>query len=369
MTDLKDELTYRAYAAGWAVVRWLPERTAYGLFRLVADRSWRKRGKSVQRLESNLARVLGPGATQEQIRAVSKQGMRNYMRYYCDTFRLETWSTERIVDTMHVENDHLLRDTLASGRGVVLALPHMGNWDHAGAWAALVSDGFTTVAERLKPEKLYERFLRFRESIGMEVLPLTGGAGTFAGLIRRLKSGGLVCLVAERDLTERGVPVEFFGETTKLPAGPAALAIATGAALFPVTLWYSEGRQHAKIWPELVPPAEGGKPEKTAQLCQRLADAFAEGIAEHPADWHMLQRLWLVDLDPARAPKTESKPAATAEVEAESKPAAEAKPEAKPESEPAAKRESEPASVPAAKPESEPASVPEAKADSADGAR
>ena len=296
MSDLKDELTFRAYATGWAVVRWLPERTAYGLFRLAADRAWRKRGKSVRRLESNLARVLGPEATEEQIRAVSKQGMRNYLRYYCDTFRLETWSRERIEATMHVENEHVLRETLAAGRGVVLALPHMGNWDHAGAWAANVGDGFTTVAERLKPEKLYKRFLRYRESIGMEVLPLTGGTGTFAGLLRRLRSGGLVCLVAERDLTASGVPVDFFGETTKLPAGPAALAIATGAALHPVTLWYDEVSQHAKIWPELVVPAEGSKQEKTNALCQQLADAFAKGIAIHPADWHMLQRVFTADV-------------------------------------------------------------------------
>jgi KDO2-lipid IV(A) lauroyltransferase len=302
VSDLKEELTYRAYAAGWAVVRRLPERTAYGLFRLVADRSWRKRGKSVRRLESNLARVLGPDATEAQIRAVSKQGMRNYMRYYCDTFRLETWSRERTLATIDVENNHRLHETLAAGRGVIFALPHMGNWDHAGAWAAANANGFTTVAERLKPEKLFERFLHYRESIGMEVLPLTGGTGTFGGLMRRLRSGGLVCLVAERDLTASGVPVQFFGETTKLPAGPAALAIATGAALFPVTLWYTEGMMHAKIWPELEVPAEGSRQEKTGVLCQQLADVFAEGIAEHPADWHMLQRLWLVDLDPEKAP-------------------------------------------------------------------
>ncbi|WP_063628022.1 phosphatidylinositol mannoside acyltransferase [Actinospica robiniae] len=302
MSDFKDELTYRAYATGWALVRRLPEKTAYGLFRTIADRSWRKRGKSVRRLESNLARVLGPDADEARIREVSKQGMRNYMRYYCDTFRLETWSKERMIATIEVENQQLLRDTLASGRGVVLALPHMGNWDHAGAWATTVADGFTTVAERLKPEKLYERYLRYRESIGMEVLPLTGGTGTFGALMRRLRSGGLVCLVAERDLTDSGVRVEFFGETTKLPAGPAALALSTGAALFPVTLWYEEDHLRAKVWPELKPPTEGTKPAKIAALCQSLADAFAEGIAEHPADWHMMQRLWLVDLDPARVP-------------------------------------------------------------------
>jgi KDO2-lipid IV(A) lauroyltransferase len=303
VSDLKEELTYRAYATGWAVVRHLPERTAYALFRLAADRAWRKRGKSVRRLEANLARVLGPEATEEQIRAVSKQGMRNYMRYYCDTFRLETWSRERMIESIHVENEQTLRETLAAGRGVIIALPHMGNWDHAGAWAANVADGFTTVAERLKPEKLFERWLHYRESIGMEVLPLTGGTGTFGGLMRRLRSGGLVCLVAERDLTDSGVPVEFFGETTKIPAGPAALAIATGAALHPVTLWYGEDVQYAKVWPELEVPTEGTRQQKIAALCQRLADAFAEGIAAHPADWHMLQRIWLVDLDPTQTPE------------------------------------------------------------------
>jgi KDO2-lipid IV(A) lauroyltransferase len=308
VTDLKEELTYRAYAAGWAAVRLLPERTAYGLFRLAADRSWRKRGKGVRRLEANLARVLGPDAGEERIREVSKQGMRNYMRYYCDTFRLETWSRQRVQDTMHVENAHLLHEMLDAGRGVIFALPHMGNWDHAGAWAAAESNGFTTVAERLKPEKLFERWLRYRESIGMEVLPLTGGSGTFGGLMRRLKSGGLVCLVAERDLTDSGVPVRFFGETTKLPAGPAALALSTGAALFPVTLWYEDHRQCARIWPELAVPTEGTKQEKIAALCQQLADVFAQGIAEHPADWHMLQRLWLVDLDPAKAGAAKASP-------------------------------------------------------------
>jgi KDO2-lipid IV(A) lauroyltransferase len=228
--------------------------------------------------------------------------MRNYMRYYCDTFRLETWSSERIMSSIHVQNQEWMFETMAAGRGVIFALPHTGNWDHAGAWAAKASNGFTTVAERLKPEKLFERFLRYRESIGMEVLPLTGGSGTFAGLMRRLRSGGLVCLVAERDLTDSGVPVRFFGEITKLPAGPAALAVATGAALFPVTLWYGEDCQYAKIWPELEVPAEGTRKQKIEAMCQRLADTFAEGIAEHPADWHMLQRLWLTDLDPAKAP-------------------------------------------------------------------
>lgn len=302
MSRLSDQLTYRLYAFGWGVVKRLPERTAYKLFELIADRVWARRGKGVTRLEANLARVLGPEATPERLREVSRQGMRNYLRYWCDAFRLETWSRERTDSTFHVAGEQNLKDGMASGRGVVLALPHMGNWDHAGAWAAGQYNGFTTVMERLKPEPLYERFVAYRESIGMEVLPLTGGQNSFLGLVRRLKAGGLVCLVAERDLTDRGVPVQFFGETTKLPAGPAALAVSTGAMLMPVTLWYEKDHQCAIVHPEIEPPVEGTRDQKIAAMCQRLADVFAQGIAEHPADWHMLQRLWLVDLDPARDP-------------------------------------------------------------------
>jgi KDO2-lipid IV(A) lauroyltransferase len=314
MSRLSNNLMYRLYAFGWGAVKRLPERTAYWLFEQIADAAWRQRGKGVTRLELNLARVLGPGATPGRVREVSRQGMRNYLRYWCDAFRLETWSHERVVRTFHVTGGENLADGMASGRGAILALPHMGNWDHAGAWAAGEYNGFTTVMERLKPEALYERFVAYRESIGMEVLPLTGGRNSFLGLVRRLKAGGLVCLVAERDLTEHGVPVEFFGEPTKLPAGPAALALSTGALLLPVTLWYERGYQCAVVHPEIVPPAQGTRREKISWMCQQLADAFAAGISEHPADWHMLQRLWLTDLEPARAPGsgTESPAAAGA---------------------------------------------------------
>jgi phosphatidylinositol dimannoside acyltransferase len=316
MSRLSEQITYRLYAFGWGVVKRLPERTAYKLFEKIADRAWARRGKGVTRLEQNLARVLGPDAAPERVREVSRQGMRNYLRYWCDAFRLETWSQERADRTFHLGGKDVLDDGMASGRGVVLALPHMGNWDHAGFWAAGRYDGFTTVMERLKPEPLYERFVAYRESVGMEVLPLTGGQSSFLGLVRRLKKGGLVCLVAERDLTARGVAVEFFGATTKLPAGPAALALSTGAMLLPVTLWYEKDHQSAIVHPEIAPPAEGTRDEKIAWMCQQLADVFAQGIAEHPADWHMLQRLWLADLDPEKAPGQDAAPAESAQAAA-----------------------------------------------------
>jgi phosphatidylinositol dimannoside acyltransferase len=182
---------------------------------------------------------------------------------------------------------------------VVLALPHMGNWDQAGAWLVGVGHPFTTVAERLKPESLFHRYVRFREGLGMEVLPLTGGDGhNFGTLATRVRKGGVVCLPAERDLTKSGIEVEFFGATTKVPAGPPLLAVQTGAALLPASVYFVGDDWGIHIHEEIPVPAEGTRQEKVAAVAQGMAGVFEKGIAEHPEDWHMLQRLWLEDLRP-----------------------------------------------------------------------
>ena len=164
---------------------------------------------------------------------------------------------------------------------------------------------FTTVAERLQPESLFERFVAFRESLGMEVVPLTGGraAAVSACSPSGSRSGGVLCLLADRDLTATGIDVDFFGSAARMPAGPAALAHDTGAALLPVTLWYPDRRALARPDPPQVRvPATGDRAAKVRAMTQQMADAFAEAIAAHPADWHMLQRVWVDDLDPGRLP-------------------------------------------------------------------
>ncbi|MFI8102984.1 phosphatidylinositol mannoside acyltransferase [Streptomyces sp. NPDC086023] len=295
--NLRDRLTDGVYGLGWSTVKKLPEPAATGLGRRIADFAWRRRGKSVLRLESNLARVV-PGADAERLRELSRAGMRSYMRYWMESFRLPAWDAERVRETVEIKDDHILREALASGRGVVIALPHLANWDLAGAWVTTyLGVPFTTVAERLKPESLYDRFVAYRESLGMEVLPHSGGAA-FGALARRLRSGGLICLVADRDLSSSGVEVDFFGAAARMPAGPALLAQQTGAVLLPVTLWYDGAAMRGRIHPAVEVPEEGTRPAKTATMTQALADAFASGIGEHPEDWHMLQRLWLDDLEP-----------------------------------------------------------------------
>ncbi|MGH3319956.1 MAG: phosphatidylinositol mannoside acyltransferase [Streptosporangiaceae bacterium] len=295
-----------ALTLGWAVVRWVPEPVARGGFRLIAAAIWRRQGRGVRQLEANLRRVVA--SPESELPRLTRAAVRSYLRYWMEVFRLSVMDHDRLLSEFHVRDVERLWSTLRLGGGVILALPHMGNWEHAGAWVAASGYPFTTVAERLRPESLFDRFVAFRESLGMEVLPLTGGNGhVFETLARRLRSGRLVCLLSDRDLTSTGVEVKFFSEAARMPAGPAALALETGAALLPVTLWYEGEHWAARIHEEVEAPREGSREEKVAAMTQTLALAFEEGIAAHPCDWHMLQRLWVADVDSARLPEPEAR--------------------------------------------------------------
>ncbi len=367
----------------------------------------------MQVLEANLRRVLAYRDHSQRVdgpelRALSRAALQSYARYWLEVFRLSVTPVERLVSGMRFQgpNEATLFANLKAGRGVIIALPHMGNFEQAGAWViargagkfttvaerlrpesvyesflrfrrslgfevlpltggaspfgtlahrlrggglvCLVSDRdlkesgvevemfgqkarisavaalaalphmgnfeqagvwviqrgagkFTTVAERLKPESVYESFLRFRSSLGFEVLPLTGGGSPFGTLAQRLRAGGLVCLVSDRDLKESGVEVEMFGEKARISA-VAALAVHTGAALMPTATWFDGEDWGARIYDEIPVPETGTRAEKVAAMSQQLADRFAEAIAEHPEDWHMLQKVFVSDLDPDRLP-------------------------------------------------------------------
>ncbi|MBS2534560.1 phosphatidylinositol mannoside acyltransferase [Catenulispora sp. NF23] len=352
----KERLVSWGYGAAWGAVKLLPERAAYRVFDLIADRLWARRGGQVRQLEKNLLRVLGKDTSEAKLRAVSHQAMRSALRQYCEQFRVPTWSRERIMSSVDFPAEDIgrLKAAMSSGRGAILALGHTGNYDHAGVWLVhFTGEGFTTVAEHLKPESVAEKFLDYRRGLGMEVLPHDGGPSVFGTLARRLRAGKTVALVADRDLSASGAQVTMFGEATRIAAGPAALAVQTGAALLPVRLWYpSYGRMSIRVGREIPVPADGKRPEKVAVMCQQLADAYAEGIAAHPADWHMMQKFFLADLDPAKAPKAKPAAAAAAAADTETDSGAAAAPEAE------AKAAPEPQAKVA--PEPEPSPSPEA---------
>ena len=283
------------YRVGWAALRLLPEALAQGLFRAGADLAHRRGGKGVDRLRHNLARVLGPGVEPARLDEVTRAGLRSYARYWLEVFRLSVIDPAVVVGRMHVDGEHRLGEAMEAGRGMILALAHSGNWDHAGAWLVRKHGiRFTTVAERLEPAEVFDRFVAFRESLGMEVLPLTGGPPPSEVLAERLRAGGALCLLADRDLSASGVPVTFFGERATMPAGPAHLALTTGAALLPTVLWFDGDGWAAHVGAP-VPHSD------VATMTQALAAVFETYIGEHPQDWHMLQRLWTADLEPRRA--------------------------------------------------------------------
>ena len=286
---MKDNLSAYVYFAGWRLVRWLPESTAYNLAYRVSDFLVKRNGKSVQRLRSNLSRTQ-PGMTTLDLDLLVIEAMRSYMRYWCDTFRLPDWSKERIIQTTTVTNEHLLTDAIAAKTGVIVAVPHAGNWDHAGAYFCAKGIRLVAVAERLKPEKLFLKFLAYRQAMGMEVLPLDGRV--LSTLEERLNEGALVALVSDRDLSRSGIEVDFFGGTARMPAGPALLALRTKAPLITAFVSYTENGVHIDFR-NIILPSSGDESSKVKEIVQMTAKNFEDGISESPQDWHMLQRIWI----------------------------------------------------------------------------
>ena len=249
----------------------------------------KRNGKSVQRLRSNLARTQ-PNLTSLNLEILVVDAMRSYMRYWCDTFRFPDWSQQRVVETVSVTNEHLLMNAIAARTGVIVALPHAGNWDHAGAYFCAKGVRLVTVAERLKPEKLFLKFLSYRQSMGMEVLPLDGRV--LDTLTERLNEGALVALVADRDLSRSGINIDFFGGPARMPAGPALLALKTKAPLITAFVSYTDDGIHIEF-NTVVLPESGNESEMVQEIVQATAHLFESGIKKAPQDWHMLQRIWV----------------------------------------------------------------------------
>ena len=286
---MKDFFVARAYFFGWSIVRRISEKSAKALFSNLGTWMYGRNGKSVDRLRSNLSRVF-PKLAPKDLEVLVRRGVLSYMRYWMETFRSPDWDRERILSTVTVSNEHLLLDPIKNHTGVVVSLPHAGNWDHAGSYFCIRGAQLVTVAEVLKPRALFEKFLAYRQAIGMEVLPLDSRA--FPTLMQRARDGKLIALVADRDLSSSGIDVQFFGGVARMPAGPAIVAIRTGIPLVTAFVSYTETGIHVDLKEIAIPDGvdEAARVKATVQLC---ADNFAEGIKAFPHDWHMMQRIWV----------------------------------------------------------------------------
>jgi phosphatidylinositol dimannoside acyltransferase len=305
---LRDRLVGRAtdagYAAGWRLVRMLPEPAARGLFEGGARWAARRDGRGARQLRANLRVATGGRLSEADLDALTARALSSYARYWREAFRLPSLRIERIRAHTDLPGFEHIEKARAAGRGVILALPHSGNWDAAGVWFADWLGGpFLTVAERLKPESLYRRFLEYRETLGMRVTPLTGGPRPSSAVLRDwLDGGGAACLLVDRDLGASGVPVTFFGRPTTMPGGAALLAEQTGAALIPAVGRFSPDGWCVVVHPEVPLEGPARLRDRVAGAMQAVADAFTASITEQPEDWHMLGRIWPdVPPDPPRA--------------------------------------------------------------------
>lgn len=300
MAALSEQIAGAGFTVGWGVLSRLPAAITGRGFRAAADAATARNGPAVRQLRVNLRRVIGPARPEAELDALVVEAMRSYARYWLETFRLPKMDPAAVASRADSQTYGIeyLDTAVQAGRGYILALPHTGNYDVAALWLIdRYHRPFTTVAERLRPASLFDRFVAYRESIGMEVLALTGGERPpTAVLTERLKAGGGVCLVADRDLSQHGIEVDFFGERARLPGGPALLAATTGAELLPVGLWFTPDGGWGQQIMAPVEPAGTRLHDRVHSATQQLANAFAQLISEHPADWHMLQKLWLADL-------------------------------------------------------------------------
>jgi len=281
---------YLLYLFAWKLIGVLPEKSAYKLSKVISDQIYRKNGKGVKRLRGNYQRVM-PKMSEREIEDLTKDGMRSYLRYWFDTFRLNKWSKSRIIETTFVVRENLLRDPIATKQGCIIALPHAGNWDHAAAYFCSTGITLTAVVEKLKPEAIFKKFLAYRQSIGIEAI--SHKEKTIPILMERLNEGKLIALVADRDMSRNGIEVNFLGGVAKMPAGPAILALKTGAPLVTAYIRYFEKGIEITIDETIKLPVAGSEEEQIKIITQSMADNFAKRIKDSPVDWHMLQRIWV----------------------------------------------------------------------------
>lgn len=291
-------MSFLIYSFAWHLIRLMPEKGAYRLGDWIARYALSRDGKRVRRLRENLRIVMGDPAELELEKMLAR-GMRSNLRYWIDTFRFPNWSAERMRSTVKVHNRALFDDLMGQGKGVIVALPHAGNWDHAGAFFCAEGFPLVTVAEHLKPERLFRKFLAYRQAMGMEVLDLDGKVTS--QLEKRLREGRLIALVADRDLSASGVVVDFFGKKAKFPPGPAKLAITTGAPLITAYVSYTEMGIHVDF-SEPIPTLNrtGSIEQQVEAITQEIASNFERGIQALPQDWHMLQRVFIESITGGR---------------------------------------------------------------------
>jgi KDO2-lipid IV(A) lauroyltransferase len=236
--------------------------------------------------------VLGRPADDPLVLASTREAFRLYARYWHETFLVARWDDEEILRRFRVEGMDRLDGAIERGGGAILVLPHMGNWDAAGRYMAAAGRPVVSVVEQLRPRRLFELFLEHRRELRMDIAGSSGDGRVGRRLPAELASNRVVALVADRDLSGRGVEVDFFGRARRLPAGPALLALGTGAPLIVAAVYTTHGGWRCVLGPPISAEPTGDRRSDVATLTRRIAQELERAISAAPADWHLFQPGW-----------------------------------------------------------------------------
>lgn len=270
----------------------LPERVGLRVFDAFSHVAYHALPALRATVAANQARVVGLEAGDDRVRAATVEAFELYARYWFDTFRLRVLPQEEVNRrTQMMEIEHIDR-ALESGSGCICVLPHMGNWDLAGHHMAINGYRIASVAEELKPRRLFELFLAHREQLGLRIVPLSKGAHVGTQLAGLLKDNWVVALVADRDLNGRGIEAEMFGAPRRVPAGPALLSLSTGAPLLVCPTYTTPNGWIVQIGKPVEIERSGTIRTDVATLTRAMAAEFERAISARPADWHMFQPAW-----------------------------------------------------------------------------
>jgi lauroyl/myristoyl acyltransferase len=251
---------------------------------------WSRRKMAARHLRRASGGTLSGLALQREVR----RAFQSYVRYWVESFRLASVTPQELERRMRIEGLSHLDDALVGGNGVIVALPHLGGWDFGGAWFASRGYKAAVVVEPLEPPELFEWFADMRRQMGLEIIPLGADAGT--AVLRTLKDNGVVGLVCDRDIQGTGIEVDFFGERTTLPSGPATLALRTGAPLLPTAVYFEgDDGHHGLIRPPIPVERTGRFRDDVVRITQALADELAWLIKQAPSQWHLFQPNWPSD--------------------------------------------------------------------------
>jgi phosphatidylinositol dimannoside acyltransferase len=287
----RESVAYHVYRSVAWLARTLPERLGRRLFRLGGRAAFELSPATRAVVARNLGPVLGRPPADPIVGSAVRAGFESYARYWFESFRLAEMTPDEVAARFESFGaDHLWR-ALDAGGGAIVALPHVGNWDAAGPWLRSMDRPIVAVAEQLRPPRLFDLFVEHRAALGVEAIGL-GEPGIGRTLASRLAAGSIVALVADRDLTDRGIEVTMFGRPRRLPAGPALLSVTTGAPLLVTPVYQTDGGWRVVMTPPLSIEPTGDRRSDVVALTRRMAAEFERAISAAPTDWHMFQPAW-----------------------------------------------------------------------------